>query len=169
MTGAEVLAFAASHGVRVTLAFGDLRLKIDRESAPEALDALRNHKEAVVAELGRIAAAGQLRQTFEANVAAIVRVRSLPRPEAERIAFDNLVTERLNSTHPDTPSDRCAYCDHLETPDNTLLPFGAGSKHAWLHGACWEQWRTQRRVKAVAELAALGIDLSTKTKEAASS
>ena len=27
------------------------------------------------------------------------------RSEEERVAFDNLVTERLNATHPDTPSE----------------------------------------------------------------
>ena len=55
MTGEEVLALAASHGVRVALAHGDLRLEADHEPPAEALDALRDHKEGVVAELRRIA------------------------------------------------------------------------------------------------------------------
>jgi hypothetical protein len=33
-----------------------------------------------------------------------------------RIAFDNLVTERLNSTHPDTDPSACAWCGRAETP-----------------------------------------------------
>ena len=46
--------------------------------------------------------------------------------EAERIAFDNLVTDRLNSAHPDAPSDRCAWCGKLETSAAQLIPFGVG-------------------------------------------
>jgi hypothetical protein len=85
MTGEEVLALAASHGVRVVLALGDLHLEADHEPAAEALAALRDHKEAVVAELSRIAAtAGEWSRIFEGHVATVMRVRRLPRPEAER-------------------------------------------------------------------------------------
>jgi len=158
MTGEEALAFAASYGVRVTLALGDLRLKVDREPPAEALDALRDHKEAVVAELGRIAAAGQLRQTFEGHIGKVMRVRDLPRPEAERIAFDNFVTERLDSTLLDTDPSCCAHCGGAETPDAALLPIGAGDRHAWLHSDCWAQWRERRRAEAIDKLAAMKLE-----------
>ena len=39
----------------------------------------------------------------------------------ERVAFDNLVTERLDATHPDAPSDRCA-----ETPG------ALGARTSWV-------------------------------------
>ena len=57
------------------------------------------------------------RLAFEAEVARVMRIRGLSRPEAERAAFENLLVAHLNRTHPDTPSDRCAHCGRLETPD----------------------------------------------------
>ncbi len=102
MTGEEVLALAASYGVRVALALGDLRLEADHEPPAEALDALRDHKEAVVAELSKIAAtAGEWRLLFEDHVATVMRARSLPRPEAERAAYGIVLIELLNRTHPE--------------------------------------------------------------------
>ena len=161
MTGEEALAFAASRGVRVTLAFGALRLGAERELPPEVLDALRDHKEAVVAELGRIAAAGEQRRIFEGHVAKVMRVRNLPRLEAERAAFDNLVVERLDASLVDTPPDCCAHCGAAETPSNILLPLGVGARHAWLHSDCWGPWRERRGAEAIAELAAMKIDVMT--------
>jgi hypothetical protein len=158
MTGEEVLALAASHGVRVTLAFGALRLEADRGLPTEVLDALHDHKEAVVAELGRIAVAGEQRRIFEDHIAKVMRVRDLPRLEAERIAFDNLVTERLNETHPDTDPSRCVHCGGAETPSAPLLPIGAGARHVWAHSNCWSPWRERRRTEAIAELAAMKIE-----------
>jgi hypothetical protein len=161
MTGEEVLALAASHGVRVVLALGDLHLEADHEPAAEALAALRDHKEAVVAELSRIAAtAGEWSRIFEGHVATVMRVRRLPRPEAERAAYDIVVVEFLNATHPDTDPNRCAWCGRAETPGGVLLPFGVGP-HAWMHSDCWESWRAQRRAKAEEDLARLGIVRST--------
>ena len=49
-----------------------------------------------------------LRQAFENRVDAIMRVRGLTRPEAERLAFEAVLIDWLNATHPNTPSDRCA-------------------------------------------------------------
>jgi hypothetical protein len=99
-----------------------------------------------------------LRLAFENQVATVLRARNLPRLEAERIAYDNLVTERLNETFPDTDPSRCAHCGTAETPTNILLPIGAGERHAWLHSSCWAPWREGRRVKAIAELAAMKIE-----------
>jgi hypothetical protein len=62
-----------------------------------------------------------LRQAFENRVDAIMRVRDLPRPEAERLAFEAAVIDWLNATHPDTLFDRCAHCGKRETPNAILL------------------------------------------------
>jgi hypothetical protein len=86
-----------------------------------------------------------------------MQIRGLPRPDAERAAYEIVLVERLNSSHPNTLDDRCAWCGSSETPGATLLPIGVGARHAWLHSGCWEPWRTQRRAKAVVELASLGI------------
>lgn len=47
-----------------------------------------------------------------------------PRSDASRIAFENLVTERLNATHPNTDPNRCAHCGGPETSAATLKPIG---------------------------------------------
>jgi hypothetical protein len=154
MTGEEALALAASHRVRVLLALGDVLLEADDEPPVEVVDALRDHKQAVVAELTRIAAAaGEWRRIFEDHVATVMRVRNLPRVEAERAAFDILLVEFLNCNYPDTPSDRCAHCGRSETQGATLLPIGVGIRHAWLHSDCWTPWVERRRAKAAGTLA----------------
>jgi hypothetical protein len=52
---------------------------------------------------------------FEARVDTVMRVRSLPRLEAERAAYEIVLVEFLNRTYPDTPSDGCAWCGQPET------------------------------------------------------
>jgi hypothetical protein len=160
MTGEEVLALAASHGVRVALALGDLHLEADHEPPAEALVALRDHKEAVVAELGRIAAtAGEWRRVFEDHVATVMRLRGLLRPKAERVAYEIVLVDRLNDTHPNTPSNRCAWCGELEKKPGDLTPHGTDARGvAWLHpDICWRLWSEKRRVDAVLALREIGI------------
>jgi hypothetical protein len=98
------------------------------------------------------------RQAFEVEVVRVMQIRDLSRSDAERIAFENVLVEHLNATHPDTPSDRCAHCGLAETQDSVLLPIGAGSRHAWLHGDCWAPWRERRRAEAIDQLVAMGIE-----------
>jgi hypothetical protein len=98
------------------------------------------------------------RQAFEVEVVRVMRARSLSRSEAEIVAFENLVTERLDSTFLDTDSTRCACCGRAETRDSVLLPIGAGSKHTWLHPDCRAPWRARRRAEAIDHLAAMGVD-----------
>jgi hypothetical protein len=104
----------------------------------------------------------------------------LPRPYAEREAFEHVLIEYLNETA-ETESDRWrrALAEKVETvmtirasqhrsdalrslwpprtPDATLLPIGWGERHAWLHSGCLDPWRTQRRLTAEEELARLGV------------
>ena len=97
-----------------------------------------------------------LRQAFERHVATVMHVRNLPRSEAERVAYEIVLVELLNATHPDTDPSRCAHCGQAETPSAILLPIGAG-RHAWLHDRCWQAWRERRRAEAIAELATMKI------------
>jgi hypothetical protein len=96
------------------------------------------------------------RQAFEAEVARVMQIHGLPRPDAERAAFDIILVEFLNATRPDTDPNRCAYCGKPETPDGLLLPFGV-DRHAWLHSGCSAPWRARRRAEAVATLAEAGV------------
>jgi hypothetical protein len=95
--------------------------------------------------LALAASHGEWRRIFEAHVANIMRMRSLPGPEAEHIAFNNLVAEHLNAIHPDTDPSCCACCGRAETPDSVLLPTGIGERHTRLHHHCWSPWRERRR------------------------
>jgi len=77
--------------------------------------------------------------------------------EAGRAAFDIVLIERLNTTHPDNrPEPGCAWCGKSETPDGTLLPIGVGTRHVWLHPDCWAPWREGRRKAAIETLAGMG-------------
>ena len=97
------------------------------------------------------------RQAFEAVVARVMRIRGLPRTEAERAAFEIILIERLNATHPDTDPNRCAHCGKPETPGALLKPIGWGARHTWLHDDCWAAWRAERRIAAIAALAEAGV------------
>jgi hypothetical protein len=97
------------------------------------------------------------RQAFEAAVARVVWIRGLSHLQAERAAYEIVLVERLNATHPDTPPNRCAHCSRLEASSAALKPIGWGARHAWLHDDCWAAWREARRRVAIMELAAMGI------------
>jgi hypothetical protein len=98
------------------------------------------------------------RQAFEATVARVKRIRGLSCPEAERAAYEILLVEFLNRTHPDTDPNRCAWCGKPETLDAILLPIGVGIRHAWLHPDCWASWRARRLAEAIDQLGAIGIE-----------
>ena len=91
------------------------------------------------------------------HIETVMSTRGLLRLEAGPIAYENLLVELLNETHPDTDPNRCAHCGGLETPSAPLLPIGAGARHVWAHSNCWSPWRERRRTEAIAELAAMGI------------
>jgi hypothetical protein len=101
-------------------------------------------------------------RTFAHHLATVMTVRGLPRDAAEKVAFENTVTEFLNSTHPDTDSTRCACCGRAETRDSILLPMGVGARHAWLHSGCPDPWAQSRREAAIETLAATGILMPSK-------
>jgi hypothetical protein len=97
------------------------------------------------------------RQAFEAEADRVARIRGLPPLHAGSAAYEIILVARLNATHPDTPSDCCAHCGRAEAPGATLLPIGAGSRHAWLHSDCWETWQAGRRAAVEKELALQGV------------
>jgi hypothetical protein len=97
------------------------------------------------------------RRTFERHLATVMTVRGLRSDAAEKVAFENTVTEFLNATHPDTDPNRCAHCRRAETPGEVLLPIGVGP-HSWLHSSCWAPWRERRKAEAINQLAKIGIE-----------
>ena len=95
-------------------------------------------------------------KAFEDSVAAVLRVRNIPRVEAERVAFVNTVTAFLDANRPNTDPTRCAHCGLSERP-NDLRPMGGGDRHSWVHIDCWKAWSGHRRARAIEALAAMGI------------
>jgi hypothetical protein len=98
----------------------------------------------------------RLRRIFAEKIATIVKVRGLERADAEREAFQQVVVEYANETHPNTDPRLCAWCGRpgLRIP---LLPFGVDGRCVWLHQQCHQPWSARRRVEVVAALATMGI------------
>jgi hypothetical protein len=86
-------------------------------------------------------------------------VRNQPQAEAERAAFDIVLVEFLNATHPDTDPNRCAWCGLAEAGLGDLRPYGTDARGlAWLHPErCWKPWRDKRRADAAEALRNIGI------------
>jgi hypothetical protein len=96
------------------------------------------------------------RANFTTNVEAVLRVRDIPRVEAERVAFENTVTTFLDADRPNADLGFCIHCGSSARADD-LRPMGGGSRHSWVHQNCWQAWSERRREDAIAELAAMGI------------
>jgi len=99
-----------------------------------------------------------LRQAFEDHITTVMSTRGLPRLEAERAAYEIVLVEFLDASHPDTDPGRCAHCGRPETRGSILRSIGAGARHVWLHSDCWAQWRDRCQNEAVTELAATGLE-----------
>jgi hypothetical protein len=145
-------------GVTLEVFRGKLRIRSENEPDESLVRLLRDNKQAVVdAILAAETETERWRRRLAETIETIMTIRGLSRLEAERVAFDNLVTEYLNSTHPDTPSDRCCHCGRLEMSSDPLLPIGVGDRHAWLHSGCHVPWRERRKAEAEEDLARLGV------------
>ena len=95
-------------------------------------------------------------KAFADATAAVLRVRNIPRVEAEKVAFLNTVAAFLDDNRPNTDPTSCAHCGSSERP-NELRPMGGGIRHSWVHSDCWEAWSGHRRARAIEALAAMGI------------
>jgi hypothetical protein len=159
MTGAEAIALARRRRVRLEVFLGKLRAYSESEADEILVRLLRANEQVVVdAILAAETESDRWRHALDENVETIVKIRGLTRPDAEREAFQHVVVEYSNETHPNSDPTRCGRCGGPETPDATLLPFGWGERPVWLHGDCWGPWRARRREVAVAELAAMKIE-----------
>jgi hypothetical protein len=158
MTGAEAIALARRRGVTLEVFLGNLRVYSEGEPDESLVRLLRDNKQAVMdAILAAETESDRWRRVLTEKTDAITTIRGLSRPDAEREAFQHVLMEFLNATHPNTDPIRCAYCGKPETSDATLLPFGWDERHSWLHRDCWEPWRVKRRVNAEDDLARLGV------------
>jgi hypothetical protein len=157
VTGAEAIALSRRRGVTLGVFLGKLRVYSEGEPDESLVRLLRDNKQAVMdAILAAETESNRWRRVIAEKIETVMTIRGLPRPDAEREAFDIVLVEFLNATHPDTDPNLCARCGP-ETSDATLLPIGWGERHAWLHSGCLDPWRAQRRLRAEEELARLGV------------
>jgi hypothetical protein len=134
MTGAEAIALARRRGVTLEVFLGNLRVYSKGEPDESLVRLLRDNKHAVVdAILAVETESDRRRRVLAEKVETIMTIRGLPRLDAEREAFEHVLSDYLNVMHPNTDPNRCAHCCVPETPDATLLPIGVGERHAWLH------------------------------------
>jgi hypothetical protein len=83
----------------------------------------------------------------------------LPRGEAERLAYEDTVTQWL-CLHPapaSDPRDGCSHCGADERPSDGLVAVLAAGGHRWVHDTCWRDWQAQRRNQASMALQQLGL------------
>jgi len=90
--------------------------------------------------------------TFDELAGFLEHDGGLLRAEAEVLAFEHCIAEWLNANPISSPAERCAWCGKAETPSATVLPFGAGEHHAWVHAECWPAWHQLRWAEATAAL-----------------
>lgn len=81
----------------------------------------------------------------------------LPRPEAERSAYQSCLAEWEDQNPVQSSSDRCCVCGKQEGRDTALLAIGLNPNQVWLHDVCWKIWREDRLKQAKACLDRLGI------------
>jgi hypothetical protein len=83
--------------------------------------------------------------------------QGLPRQDAEALALEHCVVDWLNRNPVRSPPGQCVWCGRPETAGATVVPFGVGAHHTWLHHQCWPAWLAHRRGTASLALAAAGI------------
>ena len=120
MTGAEIIALAKKRGVAVEVFFGKLRVHAESEPDESLVRLLRDNRQAIIdAFLEAETEPDRWRRLLAEKIETIVKMRGLPRPDAEAEAFRHIVIEYLNETHPNTDPRVCAHC---RGPDLPLTP-----------------------------------------------
>jgi hypothetical protein len=165
MSAFHVLDAARDAGVEVRLHGKDLDLLAASEPPTDVIDLLRRHKVSIVTLLQRALEHptqpwGQedWRAYFNERAAIAEFDGHLPRPQAERRAFDCCVAEWLVRNPTYSSPDRCLKCEKSAKTDDPLLAIGVvGAGQAWLHGDCVSAWHSARLAAAVAALSGMNI------------
>jgi hypothetical protein len=160
MSAAEALRAARAAGVLVIPDGESLVLEAKDEPPKAVLDALSCHKLAILALLRSgqdVWTAEAWRARFDERAGFLEHDGGLSRVDAEVHAFEHCIIEWLNANPSASPAGCCTWCGKAETPSATVLPFGTGEHHAWLHAECWPAWHQSRRAEATVALRTMGI------------
>ena len=123
---------------------------------PDVVDYLNEHA-ATGGESSSTWDAADWQAHFHERAAIREHDGELPRPEAERLAFEDTIS-LWQFRHPPEPTDDvvCVHCD--AALDDDAIPVLAGdSGHVWLHGRCHHDWLAERRAEARRALVAMGV------------
>jgi hypothetical protein len=99
---------------------------------------------------------------YEERAAVLEYDGELDRLEAERQAFDAVITLWMNlSPPPLLDDDHCAQCGNpVDGSGQDGVPFlSGGGGHVWLHHGCHTAWMVRRRRQATEALNTMGIGL----------
>jgi hypothetical protein len=161
MRAIDVLEGARTAGIAVAVDGEDLLLHATSAPSASMLDALSRHKPEILALLRRGPDGWSAVdwQEFYQECAGIAEFDGrLPRPEAEAMAFACCVVEWLNRNPVPSLAGRCLGCGGQDHSHDPVLPYGVETTgHTWLHSRCWPNWYEQRKAKAIAALAVMGI------------
>ena len=171
MSAVEALRMAQENGIRLGIAGADLILDAEREPAPAVLEAIRRHKEGIVALLvaDHDEWTAEDWQAFFDERAGIAEYNGgVSRPDAEAHAFRWCITEWMERNPEPSLSDRCAWCNKPDLSGTSVVPFGTQSHgHTWLHPECWSDWSRTRRERGQRALAAMGLKAPPKCTKGA--
>jgi hypothetical protein len=160
MSATEALRAARAVGIYLGVDGDDLVLEAPAAPPADVLDLLARHKPAVVALLrpgGEGWSAEEWQGFFDDRAGIIQFEGGLSRTEAEARAFEICIVEWLNRNPQPSAPERCARCLSQKSENATIVPFGVGEAHTWLHPECWPAWDQARKAQAAAALIALGI------------
>jgi hypothetical protein len=148
-------------GGEIALASDGIKLKVPASLRDQVVAKVKEHKAAIrftlKAETGDAWDPGDYRAFYD-QTAGMLDDNGLPHLKAEAFAFECAVTEWLNRNFQQSPPGSCIHCSGGERRLDPLLPLGTESAgHAWLHSGCREAWHNNRRAKAFAALAEVGI------------
>jgi hypothetical protein len=111
VTGAEAIALSRRRGVTLGVFLGKLRVYPDGEPDESLVRLLRDNKQAVMdAVLAAETESDRWRRVLAEKTQTITQLRGLTRLGAEREAFQHVVIEFLNWTHPNADPTCCAHC-----------------------------------------------------------
>jgi hypothetical protein len=161
MSAAETLWEARTAGIELRVEGGDLALQAPAPPPADLLERLTRHKPDIVALLrpGRDGWSAEDWQAYFEERAGIAEFDGgLTHLEAEALAFDCCVVERMHRTFEGSPPGRCRACGGGDHVHDVLVLYGTEpTGHVWLHSRCWHAWHAARKAEAAAALFELGI------------
>jgi hypothetical protein len=161
MSALEALRVARAVGVTVTLNDGNLVLEADTEPSQAVLAVLAHNKPAILDLLRSRQhrwTADDWRARFDERAGFLEHDGGLSGIDAKVQAFEHCIVEWLNANPISSPAGRCAWCRKAERSSATIVPFGAGEHHAWLHTECWPAWHQSRRAEAALALRGIVVE-----------